>query len=254
MSPDAPTVTPATAALGLVLDAPLQSWGAESRFQRRSTGAHPSKSALLGLLAAAMGIDKHAPDEAGRLEPLRVLRLTTCRVPRVGAGASGLVGRLTDYHTIGGGYDTATEWGYLSTPRKAGGGPFGTVVTQREYLTGALFVAILTGGRGTLEEVAAALRNPVWGGWLGRKSCPPATPLRALLGATEQESLDRCLERLELSPQPLGEFDRCREVRRQEIAPGERSALDAAADDPVSYGRREHVSRLFVHRRAGQPD
>ena len=54
MSPDA--LTPA--AVGLVLDAPLQSWGVDSRFQRRGTNAHPSKSAVLGLLAAALGIDK----------------------------------------------------------------------------------------------------------------------------------------------------------------------------------------------------
>ena len=254
MFPDAPIATSVTAALGLVLDAPLQSWGADSRFQRRGTGAHPSKSAVLGLLAAALGVDKHAADEAARLQPLRALRLTTCRVPRGEAGASGLVGRLIDYHTIGGGYDTATARGYLSTPRKAGGGPFGTVVTQREYLTGALFVAILRGERPTLEMVASALHNPVWGGWLGRKCCPPATPLRALLGAAEQDALDQCLTKLEVPTQPLTAFDRCREVRREEVAPGERSALDAAADDPVSYGQREHVSRLFIHRRVGQPD
>ena len=122
MSPDA-THAGGTAALGLVLDAPLQAWGTASRFQRRGTGTHPSKSALLGLLAAALGVDKHARDEEARLAPLRALRLTTCRVPRLAAGdgPGGLVGRLADYHTVGGGYDTATERGYLSTPRKAGG-------------------------------------------------------------------------------------------------------------------------------------
>ena len=256
MFPEAARAVEETAALGLVLDAPLQAWGTASRFQRRGTGTHPSKSALLGLLAAALGVDKHGPGEGARLAPLCVLRLTTCRVPRAASrvGAGGLVGRLADYHTIGGGYDTATEGGYLSTPRKAGGGPFGTVVTQREYLTDALFVAVLTGARETLDSVAAALRNPVWGGWLGRKCCLPATPVRALTGVTEQEVLNRCLEKLGLPPQPLGDFDRCREVRREEVVPGERSALDSATDEPVSFGGREHVSRLFIHRRAGQPD
>ena len=253
MFPD-PPATGSTAALGLVLDAPLQSWGTESRFQRRGTGAHPSKSAVLGLLAAALGVDKHAPDEADRLAPLRALRLITCRVPRAGSGSTGLVGRLTDYHTIGGGYDTETEQGYLSTPRKAGGGPFGTVVTQREFLTEAVFVALLGGERSTLEAVSAALDDPVWGGWLGRKCCPPATPVRAVVSADLPTALNECLAKLDMPPADPTDFDRCLEVRREEVAAGDRLAVDTLADDPVRYGQREHASRLLVHRRAGQPD
>lgn len=253
MFPD--PAAPPEAALGFVLDAPLQAWGVESRFQRRGTGIHPSKSALLGLLAAALGIDKHDPAEAVRLEPLRVLRLTTCRVPRgVSDGTDGLAGRLTDYHTIGGGYDTGTDRGYLSTPRKAGGGPFGTVVTQREYLTDAVFVAILTGPRTTLEAASRALENPVWGVWLGRKCCPPATPVRASVSPDVQSALDRCLKNLALPPTGLTQLDRCLELHRGDPGAQAGEAVDAAPDDPVRFGQREHVSRLFVHRRAGQPD
>ena len=253
MSLDLPVME--SAALGLVLDAPLQSWGVDSRFQRRGTGAHPSKSAVLGMLAAALGIDKHAPEESGRLEPLRALRLTTCRVPRPGAhGAGALVGRLTDYHTIGGGYGLDNDRGYLSTPRKAGGGPFGTVVTQREYLTDAVFVAILEGTRATLETVARALDDPVWGVWLGRKCCLPATPVRATVHADTQTALKQCLEKLALPAAKLGDFDRNLEVGHAEISADDRAVVDAMADEPVSFGRREHVSRRFIHRRAGQPD
>ena len=54
------------AALAFVLDSPLQSWGVDSRYQQRDTAAFPTKSGLLGLLAAALGIDKNAPEEASR--------------------------------------------------------------------------------------------------------------------------------------------------------------------------------------------
>ena len=51
----------------------------------------------------------------------------------------------------------------------------------------------------------------------------------------------------------MADHDRHREVRREELAAGDHAA-GATADEPVSYGRRQHVSRLFVHRRAGLPD
>src|SRR5215212_7409837 len=42
-------------ALLLRLSAPLQSWGTSSRFTRRATDLVPSKSGIVGLLAAAQG-------------------------------------------------------------------------------------------------------------------------------------------------------------------------------------------------------
>ena len=41
-----------SAVLVLRLAGPMQSWGADSRFTRRSTEAFPTKSALVGLLGA----------------------------------------------------------------------------------------------------------------------------------------------------------------------------------------------------------
>ena len=52
-----------TAYLALLLDGPLQSWGFASRFQRRTTGLHPTKSGVVGLICAAMGLAKGSPDE-----------------------------------------------------------------------------------------------------------------------------------------------------------------------------------------------
>lgn len=43
----------------LRLTGPMQSWGTTSRFDQRDTGKEPSKSGVIGLLAAAFGIDRN---------------------------------------------------------------------------------------------------------------------------------------------------------------------------------------------------
>jgi CRISPR system Cascade subunit CasD len=45
-----------TAHLPLWFDAPLQSWGFGSRFSYRNTALFPTKSGVLGLVCAAMGL------------------------------------------------------------------------------------------------------------------------------------------------------------------------------------------------------
>lgn len=243
MSPDA--------ALAILLDGPLQSWGTSSRFQRRETDAFPSKSGVLGLVAAAMGIDKHAPDEPERLAPLAALRFSVYRFPRLLEGQPLPVLRLRDYHTVGGGYDEDTDrWARLSTPRKASGGPFGTVLTQREYLTDAVFAAILSGPRDQLMAIETGLRNPVWGVWLGRKCCIPAAPTCAILAddlaaalaqlaalARGSEDGDGVMQWPCASPLSLAS-----DISADESA-APQDGLDMRADKPVSYGRRYHATR-----------
>jgi len=60
-----------TAYLALLLDGPLQSWGFASRFQRRTTGLHPTKSGVIGLITAAMGLAKGSAGELVMLPELR---------------------------------------------------------------------------------------------------------------------------------------------------------------------------------------
>jgi len=44
------------ATLLLRLAAPLQAWGADSKFETRKTAREPTKSGVIGLLAAALGL------------------------------------------------------------------------------------------------------------------------------------------------------------------------------------------------------
>ena len=54
------------------LAGPMQSWGTSSRFDRRDTGKEPSKSGVIGLLSAAMGIGR---ENWVDLEPLAALSM-----------------------------------------------------------------------------------------------------------------------------------------------------------------------------------
>src|SRR5216683_3027496 len=89
------------ACLALLLDGPMQSWGHASRFERRTTALHPTRSGVLGIVAAALGIDKHAPDEAEQIVQFGALRVTTVKFDkRDWRGRELSIQRLEDYHTV----------------------------------------------------------------------------------------------------------------------------------------------------------
>ncbi len=162
----------------------MQSWGFASRFTRRTTAMHPTKSGVVGLLAAALGIDKHGADEALQIARLAELSCTTVTLPKQRGGRELPMLRLSDYHTIGGGYDPKPD--RMKMPRKANGSAPDTVLSERHYLLDARFGVLLEGERDWLEEIATKLRNPTWGLWLGRKCCIPASPL--LVGVSNDKS------------------------------------------------------------------
>ena len=163
-----------TAFLALLLDGPLQSWGLASRFQRRTTELHPTKSGVIGLICAAMGLAKGSPEERDTLPKLAKLKMCSIAVPH--RGPHNNVRRLEDFHTTGGGYDKKTQPQFI--PRKASGGPCdNATVSRRQYLLDARFGVVLAGDRSLLERAATALQDPVWGVWFGRKSCIPAEPV-----------------------------------------------------------------------------
>lgn len=126
----------------LRLAGPLQSWGTSSRFVRRGTDRWPSRSGVLGLLAAARGLRRTDP-----LEELLTLRVG------VRIDAAGRVER--DFQTAQ-----------------------GMPLSYRFYLADAVFVAGVEGDAGLLAGLAEALRRPYFPLYLGRRACPPAGPVR----------------------------------------------------------------------------
>lgn len=142
--------------LRIWLAGPLQSWGTSSRFEVRATELAPSKSAVIGMLCAALGRPRREP-----VDDLAALRFGVI-VERPGTV-------LRDFHTVGAGTDPIAI---------ASGGTGRGVVTIRYYLQDAAFVAGFEGAdRELLERLHNALERPVWVLALGRKSCPPAGPV-----------------------------------------------------------------------------
>lgn len=216
---------PETAYLALYLDAPLQSWGYASKFDRRTTLTHPTRSGILGMLCAAAGIDR--ADEGGLARVSRAAITVYVFEQR---------GRLIDYHTVGGGYDTGAT--PLNVPHTAEGKPRGTVITHREYLESSRFGAIVSGEAPLIAELGAAMRNPVWGVWLGRKSCIPSSPVFRGLYPSEAEAAAAL--RTAAGTPGGGAVRVVREVSA--FADG----TDTLMDVPLSFARRAFAPRRIL--------
>ncbi len=205
--------------LSLLFDGPLQSWGFASRFQRRTTAMFPTKSGVIGLIAAAMGWSKFDSDEPERIAELAKLELTVVALPKRNNRRELPIDRLEDYHTVKG------------TRRASGKIDDGTVQTYRHYLLDARFGALLQGNAMLIARVADSLRNPVWGIWFGRKCCLPAAPV-FVATATDRETVWRALlERSGYtSDASLERFTRMVEV------PSFEESEDTLNDQPVAFG------------------
>lgn len=162
----------------LRLVGPMQSWGTTSRFDQRDTGKEPSKSGIIGLIAAALGIDRENWND---LEPLVQLRMG------VRHDRSGVPKR--DYQTAGcANVDTIIKAD--RTQAKDGG-----VVSTRYYLADAAFlVGLESDGRELLGRIHDALSNPIWPLALGRKSYVPSEPIW-MADAVQDASLREVLAR-----------------------------------------------------------
>lgn len=131
----------------------MQSWGTRSRFDNRDTEVAPSKSGVLGLVAAALGRER-----TESVTDLAALRLGV-RIDREGI-------LLNDYHTA------------QDVIKADGSGRQATALSVRHYLADAVFLVGLEGeDRRTLETINKALENPRWPLALGRRSFPPSAPV-----------------------------------------------------------------------------
>ncbi len=209
--------------LALRLEGPMQSWGFDSQYNRRNTGLMPTKSAIAGMCCAALGLNRGSDGERDFLVLFAKTKMTAIAIPRNRAKKELPVRRLQDYHTV------------QNTRRASGGINKDCVLTHRQYLTDASFGVILTGERSLLELISEALKNPVWGVWLGRKNCIPTAPVLAGLKDTETEAL-----KLLIGEQPIGTFTRQIEVAN--FADGR----DSIPDAPISFASDQ---RTFSPRR-----
>ena len=208
--------------LALRLEGPLQSWGFDSQYNRRNTGLMPTKSAIAGICCAALGLPRGSDEEQGFLESFGTVRMTSIAIPRQGTKKELPVRRLQDYHTV-------------QNTKTADGKNKDCHITHRQYLTDASFGVLLEGPLPLLTRIADAMEDPVWGIWLGRKTCIPSAPVLAGLEDNRDDAL-----RLLIGEKSLEAFTRQEEV--ENFAEGR----DSLPDMPVSFAPER---RLFSPRR-----
>jgi CRISPR system Cascade subunit CasD len=203
----------------MTLEGPMQSWGYRSRFDYRDTALEPTRSGVIGLICAAMGVGRG--EDISCFEKIRM----GVRVDKKGRPERD--------------YQTAIE---VIKADKSG---TDTVVSYRDYLADAMFtVGLQSDDENFLNEIAAALRSPVWPLFLGRKAFPLSAPPVGQHSKAEPGSLEKHLltgntnKRVVLEP-----IDR---------ANGERTQNDW----PLSFAQRRFKHRsiqvLFDHKGAGE--
>lgn len=126
---------------------PLQSWGTDSKFETRYTDFYPSKSAVIGIIAASFGYRR---DEDEKIKKLNDLDFAV-RVDQRG-------NLLRDYQ--------------IATAYKPDGRFERNYVTNRYYLEDAVFVVAIGGEDDFIDKIEQSLKNPYFQTFFGKRSNP----------------------------------------------------------------------------------
>lgn len=201
----------------LRLSGPMQAWGVQSRFGVRDTGREPSKSGVVGLLAAALGRSRSAS-----IDDLASLRMGV-RIDQEGR-------LLRDhYHTAQNIYQTK-------------GGIKKTELSTRYYLADAAFLVGLEGDQNLLMTIHSALRNPQWMLFLGRRAFVPGEPIWLPNGLREG-SLE---EQLHPAATPwLNGEPRTYPLVRMVIE--DKTGSEVRTDQPISFEPRRYAPRWVIN-------
>lgn len=198
------------------LAGPMQAWGAASRFSRRDTRQEPTKSGVIGLLAAAEGRRRTDP-----IEDLAKLSFGV-RVDQPGR-------LLRDFQVA-------------IRPTDGRSMP----ISERFYLSDAVFVAAVEGEPDLIENLSEALLAPTFPLYLGRRSCPPSLPL--LMRVVEQP----LVEALRDMEWQASRWYRRRQPKvvsvRATFDAADQQSGDSVRDQPVSFNpeRREYDWRTVA--------
>lgn len=148
---------------------PMVSFGDIAVGEYRPTSAHPSKSMIMGLVAGAMGIERH---DENRLHELNkdigfgVLVLTTGTL-------------LRDYHTAQVPSASSSKKSPIHTRKdELSIDNLNTILSTRDYRMDAVYLIAIWSNtdENRLKKIQQSLEKPVFTPYIGRKSCPPAIP------------------------------------------------------------------------------
>lgn len=169
--------------LTALLYAPMASFGHLAVGERRESGRYPTRSQLIGLIGAALGVERTDDFLQARLSASYAFALQIFAPGRIGS----------DYHTAQmpwrGKVRFATRRDELHDKRA-----LNTVLTTRDYrydFLAGVAISAQDSAPFSLPDIEAALRAPHYTLSLGRKSCPFGLPLCPVLdeATTPQEAL-----------------------------------------------------------------
>ncbi|OQX04523.1 MAG: type I-E CRISPR-associated protein Cas5/CasD [Thiothrix lacustris] len=146
----------------LKLQGVMQAWGEHTFEGLRPSTNFPTRSALTGLLAACLGIDRNDRQQQQALANSFLYAVRQDETEHS-------VIKMTDYHTV---KDAREDYVGLKS--------HDTIITQREYLLDAAFTVAIWNTEGaeySLEQLKAAVCQPRYTPFLGRRSCPITRPL-----------------------------------------------------------------------------
>ena len=221
----------------------LQSWGYNSEYTYRNSGLFPTKSAVLGLFCAAKGLPRGSDEERHFLGKVAHAPMTAIALPRTRtAGKKSWpihVRRIEDFHTVQGALNAKGEQQVMKIEGKQqvhanGEKVLQCDVTHRQYLCDADFLVLLEVDAEVAEDLKKKLADPIWGVWLGRKSCIPSTPVFAGVFS----SLDEVCKNL-LGGKAISCFTHQKEVASFE------NGTDTLMDIPIDFAieKRERSQR-----------
>ncbi|HED00834.1 MAG TPA: type I-E CRISPR-associated protein Cas5/CasD [Proteobacteria bacterium] len=147
----------------LKLQGPMQAWGEHTFEGLRPSANFPTKSGLLGLLGACLGMRRNEPKR------LQQLSDSIGFAVRVDERKNIKMVKITDYHTV---KDARVEYGSLKSHE--------TIQTWREYLLDTQFTVAVWNHEGaviTIDDIEKRIKQPFFTPYLGRRSCPLTRPL-----------------------------------------------------------------------------
>lgn len=143
----------------------MQAWGSHTFEDRRPSELFPTRSGLLGLLAACLGLNRTDVEAQQALTASLQFAVRIDFDPEKPTKPI----KMIDYHTV---KDARKEYQGMKSNQ--------TIQTWREYLQEAKYtVAIWLTKHATisLEALVSAVNKPVFTPFLGRRSCPLTRPL-----------------------------------------------------------------------------
>lgn len=214
--------------------APLQSYGTDSHFETRHTDTHPSKSAILGLVAAALGIRREEPE---RLQELQNLKLV------IRVDQEGQMSRE---------FQTAMKY-KPNGDMERNDDEEHNYVTYRYYLEDAIFLVALEGEDALMERIFEALKQPCFQLFLGRRACPINYDF--LIGLYD----DSAIEQLEQFPWLAAEWYQWKHRDMEKVrldlygdvsCMQEERQRELRRDQPISFSQmgRQHDFRYESHK------